>query len=108
MKSAGVVAICASNRFGLLKKGESCGDGVTNQWMSLAIMEKQRPENSAGQWWFNLWVKFLVLARRKSAAVLRRNASLSLELNHSGAGAELGPCCQNKGTLKKSVKKEEI
>jgi len=32
------------------------------------MMEKQSPENSEGQWWFSLWVKFLVLARANSAA----------------------------------------
>lgn len=30
IKLAGVVAICASDRFGLVKKEESCRDGVTN------------------------------------------------------------------------------
>lgn len=43
---------------------------------ALSIMEKESAENSADQWWFSLWVKFLVLARTKPAVVMRRNAPL--------------------------------
>lgn len=54
-KSAGVVAISASDRFGLLKKEESCRDGVANHWTCLARMEKQSPEKSTNQLRFTLW-----------------------------------------------------
>lgn len=74
IKLAGAVGICASDRSGLLKKEESCGDGVTNQRVCSAVMEKQRPENSSDRGGFSPWVKFLVLARRKPAVVVGRNA----------------------------------
>lgn len=60
-----VVAICGSDRFGQMAKGENCRDGAANQWMCLD--KKQSPANPAGQW-FSPWVRFLVLARKSSAA----------------------------------------
>lgn len=60
-----VVAICGSDRFGQMAKGENCRDGAANQQMCLD--KKQSPANPAGQW-FSPWVRFLVLARKSSAA----------------------------------------
>lgn len=58
-----VVAVC--DRFGQMTKEENCRDGAACQWM--CSDKTQSPENPAGQW-FSPWVKFLVLARKSSAA----------------------------------------